>query len=191
MTDIWIVGWFTWFLASHWLEPLAVLFKRRIAKGVNSMKKSFPLVLFLLLAAASFLALPNSAAAQDDPPGRVARLNYIQGAVSFQPAGEQEWVEANINRPLTTGDNLWADKDSRGEVHIGSTAIRLSSETGISFLNIDDRTVQIQLAQGTIEVHVRRLEAGNAFEIDTPNLAFTLTRAGEYRIETSPNGGQT
>ena len=24
---------------------------------------------------------------QPDPPGRVARLNYIQGSVSFQPAG--------------------------------------------------------------------------------------------------------
>jgi len=155
------------------------------------MKKLFSLLPLLLFAAALFLSLPNSSAAQDDPPGRVARLNYIQGSVSFQPAGEQEWVEADRNRPLSTGDNLWADKDSRGEVHIGSTAIRLSSETGISFLNIDDRTVQIQLAQGTIEVHVRRLEAGNAFEIDTPNLAFTLTRAGEFRIETDPTGGQT
>jgi len=57
-------------------------------------------------------------------------------------------VQANPNRPLTTGDNLWTDRNSRGELHIGSTAIRLSSETGISFLNLDDRTVQIQLAQG-------------------------------------------
>ncbi|MGA8222776.1 MAG: DUF6600 domain-containing protein [Candidatus Acidiferrales bacterium] len=191
MSDTSIILWFSWFLMTHWLEAQTVLFKERISKGVNSMKKSFPLIMLLFLAAAVFLALPNSAAAQDDPPGRVARLNYIQGSVSFQPAGEQDWVDADRNRPLTTGDNLWADVNSRGEVHIGSTAIRLASETGISFLNIDDRTVQIQLAQGTIEVHVRRLEAGNAFEIDTPNLAFTLTRAGKYRIQTDPNGGQT
>jgi len=58
-------------------------------------------------------------------------------------------------------------------------------------LNLDDRTVQIQLAQGTIEVHLRRYEPGNAVEIDTPNLAFTLTNAGEYRIETDPNGDST
>ncbi|HWZ56683.1 MAG TPA: DUF6600 domain-containing protein, partial [Verrucomicrobiae bacterium] len=83
------------------------------------------------------------------------------------------------------------DKDSLGEVHVGSLAIRMASETGISFLNLDDRTVQIQLAQGTIEVHLRRYEPGNAVEIDTPNLAFTLTNAGEYRIETDPNGDST
>ncbi len=51
--------------------------------------------------------------------------------------------------------------------------------------------MQLQLAQGTIEVHVRRLEPGNAFEIDTPNLAFTLAASGEYRIQTNPDGNST
>ncbi|MFZ0980206.1 MAG: DUF6600 domain-containing protein [Candidatus Acidiferrales bacterium] len=147
-------------------------------------------VLFLAIALIS--AFPGSAAAQDqDPPGRVARLNYIQGSVSYQVSGGQDWVQADPNRPLTTGDNLWADKDSRGEIHIGSTAIRMSSETGISFLTLDDRTTQLQLAQGTIEVHLRILPSGDAFEVDTPNLALTLTQPGEYRIETDPNGGST
>jgi len=156
------------------------------------MRKAASLFTLLLLALCLFSAFPNRAAAQDaDPPGRVARLNYIQGSVSYQVSGDQDWVQADPNRPLTTGDNLWADKDSRGEVHIGSTAIRMSSETGISFLTLDDRTTQIQLAQGTIEVHLRILPSGDAFEVDTPNLALTLTRAGEYRVETDPNGGST
>jgi hypothetical protein len=173
-------------------------------EGVRLMTKKLSLVLFLMLMASMLFALPQNAEAQDqdpsqaqvqaqvvDPPTRVARLNYVQGSVSFQLAGEQDWIEADINRPLTTGDNVWADKDSRGEIHVGATSIRLSSETGISFLNLDDRTVQLQLAQGTIEVHVRRLEPGNAFEIDTPNLAFTLAASGEYRIQTDPDGNST
>ncbi len=136
------------------------------------MRKAGLLLTFLFFSIGLVSAFPNSAAAQDaDPPGRVARLNYIQGSVSYQVSGDQDWVQADPNRPLTTGDNLWADKDSRGEVHIGSTAIRMSSETGISFLTLDDRTTQLQLAQGTIEVHLRILPSGDAFEIDTPNLA--------------------
>jgi hypothetical protein len=126
-----------------------------------------------------------------DPPGRVARISYLSGAVSFQPNGEQDWIDANSNRPLTTGDNLWVDKDSIAEVHIGSTAIRLANESGISILNLDDRTAQIQVAQGTIEVHLRRLSGGDAWEFDTPNLAFTLTQAGEYLIQTDPNANST
>jgi len=156
------------------------------------MRKLGSVVGLTLFLAGLFASLPTSTAAQDqDPPGRVARLNYIQGSVSYQVSGDQDWVQADQNRPLTAGDNLWVDKDSRGEVHIGSTAIRMDSETGISFLTLDDRTVQLQLAQGTIEVHLRDLEGGDAFEIDTPNLALTLTRSGEYRVQTDPNGGST
>ena len=155
------------------------------------MRKIGTLLTLTLFGALAFAAFSSSVAAQDDPPDRVARLNYIQGSVSYQVSGDQDWVQADPNRPLTTGDNLWADKDSRGEVHIGSTAIRLSSETGISFLTLDDRTVQLQLAQGTIEVHLRNQSPDDAFEIDTPNLAFTLTQSGEYRIQTDPNGSST
>lgn len=146
-------------------------------KGRPTMRKSIYSFLFLILSAGLLLAFSKPAMADDDPPGRVARLNYMQGSVSFQPGGETDWVQANPNRPLTTGDNLWVDRNSRGELHIDSTAIRLSGETGISFLNLDDRTVQIQLAQGTLSVHLRRLDGGDAFEIDTPNLAFTLAAA--------------
>jgi hypothetical protein len=156
------------------------------------MRKLSSLFTLAFILTALLAILPKSATAQDaDPPGRVARLNYIQGSVSYQVSGDTTWVDADTNRPLTAGDNLWADKDSRGEVHIGSTAIRLSSETGISFLTLDDRTVQIQLAQGTIEVHLRHHVAGDAFEIDTPNLALTLTKSGEYRIDTDPNANST
>src|SRR5450432_667037 len=113
------------------------------------------LLAFLLLALGIFLGTPRDASAQDaDPPTRVARLNYIQGSISYQPGGDaanQAWVAADPNRPLTTGDSLWADQTTHGEIHIGSTAIRMESMTGISFLNLDDSTVQLQLIQGAIQ----------------------------------------
>jgi uncharacterized protein DUF6600 len=155
------------------------------------MRKTILLFPVLILLAGFLFAFSSPALADDDPPGRVARLNYIQGSLSFQPGGETDWTQANPNRPLTIGDNLWADRNSRGELHIGSSTIRIGSETGITFLNLDDRTVQIQLAQGSLNVHVRRLEGGDAFEIDTPNLAFTLERAGDYRVDVDPNGNAT
>ena len=88
---------------------------------------------------------------QDDPPSRVARLGYMEGSVSFQPAGESDWVQAVANRPMTTGDKLWADKDSRAELQLGSAVIRLNANTGFSFLNLDDHTVQIQLTSGSTQ----------------------------------------
>jgi hypothetical protein len=148
--------------------------------------------LLSLIALVLFLALPGiSAADDDDPPGRVARLNLIQGSVSFQPAGTQDWVEANPNRPLTTGDQLWADQDSRGELHIGSTAIRISDHTGLSFLNLTDNVVQIQVAQGTADFRIVHMYDNETYEIDTANLAFTILRPGEYRVDVNQDGTQS
>jgi hypothetical protein len=133
----------------------------------------------------------RSASAYDDPPIRVARLNYVEGRVSFQPGGESDWGWATLNRPMTTGDSLWTGDRSRAEMHIGSTAIRVGGQTSVSFLNLDDRTVQIQLNSGTIDVRVRNLYRDDVFEVDTPNLAFTLLRRGDYRITVDPDGSFT
>jgi len=73
------------------------------------------------------LTFPVAASADDDPPGRVARIRYLQGSVSFQPAGESDWVSAVTNRPMTTGDQLWADAGSRAEVQLGSATIRVDA----------------------------------------------------------------
>ena len=154
--------------------------------------------------ALSIVILPTRAAAQyvgqeqdqqnqpqdqrDDPPSRVARLGYMEGSVSFQPAGEPDWVQAVANRPMTTGDKLWADKDSRAELQLGSAVIRLNANTGFSFLNLDDNTAQIQLTSGSINLRVRRLDQNDVYEIDTPNLAFTVSQPGSYRVEASEDG---
>ncbi len=139
------------------------------------------------------IALPTRSAAQDqdDPPGRVARLGYLQGSVSFEPAGETDWVGAVPNRPMTTGDQLWTDEASRAEVQLGSAVIRMAPFTGFSFLNLDDNTVQIQLTSGAINVTVRRLGEDDDFEIDTPNQAFTVTQPGHYRVEVGADGNST
>jgi len=57
----------------------------------------------------SLLMLGVAVADEGDPPGRVARLSYVQGSVSLEPAGQQDWVGAEINRPVTTNDKLWSD----------------------------------------------------------------------------------
>jgi hypothetical protein len=149
------------------------------------------LTLSLVLFACNAFLQRAAAQDQDDPPGRVARLGYMQGSVSFQPAGESDWVEAVRNRPLTVGDKIWADRDSRAELSLGDAVIDLNANTGISFLNLDDRTIQIQLSSGSVNVRVRHLDRDDVFEIDTPNLAFSVYQPGRYRLDASEDGKYT
>lgn len=126
-----------------------------------------------------------------DPPSRVARLDYIEGSVSFQPGGANDWMDAELNRPLITGDNLWTDKNSRAEVHIGASALRLGAQTGITLLEVSDQAVQIRLAQGSLILSVPRLDASDSYEVDTPNMAFVPMQAGDYRIDVDQAGDHT
>src|SRR6202171_1111326 len=159
----------------------------------SDMRKKVLNILSLLgLALAVALFVPHrAAAADDDPPSRVARLSYISGNVSFEPAGTEDWVSAVVNRPITTGDKVWSDNGGRAELHMGSAAIRLSSNTGFSFLNLDDRTTQIRITEGVINVLLRRLDQDENFEIDTPNLAFSILREGDYKIDVNEAGDTT
>ena len=152
-------------------------------------------------AAASMLALlqlPALAQVQPppgtaiDPPGRVARLNLIEGPVSFAPApsGDENdnsaWTQAQLNRPLTAGDRLWTDQRARSELHIGSTTVRMNAQTSLDFLALDDNTTQLRLAQGTANLRVRNMYPGQRLEVDTPNLAFVVSQPGDYRLDVNP-----
>jgi len=167
--------------------------KPRNSGEFSAMRKhalKFVTLLAILLAAA-FLLPQRAAADDDDPPGRVARLSHTDGSVSFEPAGTEDWVSVVINRPLTTGDKLWADKNSRAELQLGNASIRMGSNTGFSFLDLNDNIAQVQLTDGTLHIRVRRLERDEQFEVDTPNLAFSILRPGIYKINVNEAGDTT
>ncbi len=132
--------------------------------------------------------------AQDDsqnPPSRVARISYLDGSVSMQPGGTGDWGSAALNRPVTIGDKLWSDQNSRMELQAGEANIHLGSMTALSFLNLDENITQMRLAEGQLNFRVRELRQGDVYEVDTPNVAFTVREAGAFRINVSENGDST
>ena len=157
--------------------------------ATNTRRRNAPGGLVLLAVCACALA---SARADDaDPSARVARVSDVEGAISLEPAGMQEWTAATVNRPLTTGDRLWADQASRAELDLGAAAVRLGARTAFAFLNLDDNTAQMQLTAGTLIVRVRDMWANQIYEIDTPNVAVTLQQPGDYRVDVSDAGDTT
>jgi hypothetical protein len=146
------------------------------------VRMSSLLALFLALAALGAFA---------DPPSRAVRIKYISGPVSIQPGGVNDWVAAVVNRPLTTSDRVWTDKEARAELHLGSAALRMNAETSLTLTNVSDDIVQIELDQGTLNLHIRHLFGGETYEIDTPNQAFTILKAGDYRFDVDSNADTT
>jgi hypothetical protein len=154
-------------------------------------KTSLRVLAALSLSVVLGLARAQDADSYEDPPDRAARLSYLSGDVSMQPAGEQDWAPAILNRPLTTGDKLWTERAARAEIQVGPADVRLGDDTGFSFLNVDDDTIQMRMTAGVVYVNVRALEGNDHIEIDTPNLALTVLRPGSYRVEVNDAGDTT
>ena len=131
-------------------------------------------------------------AADADPPAVVGRLNYISGTVSFAPAqADEDWSAAELNRPITTGDRLWSDTRGRAEMHVGSLAIRMGAQTSLDVLALDERTLQLRLAQGSMNLRVRRLASDKLLEIATPSGAVVVKQPGSSRINVDPSAAAT
>src|SRR5580700_1297047 len=92
---------------------------------------------------------------------------------------------------MTVGDKIWTDKDSRAELQTGVVSIHLGSMTALSFLNLDQNITQMRLAEGSINFRVKEIREGDTYEVDTPNLVFTITQAGAFRIDVNENGDNT
>jgi hypothetical protein len=129
--------------------------------------------------------------AQTDPPARVASLSHIEGSVALARAGETEWTDAVLNRPITRGDRVWTDPGSRAEVHLGSAVLHMDGQSFVDITALDDQALQASLNEGSVNARVRELAAGENFEIDTPQLAFRASQPGDYRVDVDPARGTT
>ncbi|SEJ45569.1 DUF6600 domain-containing protein [Frateuria terrea] len=145
----------------------------------------------LLLCAAGVLPAQAAADTAGDPPDRVARLSYMEGDVGLLPSGAQDWGEAGINRPLTTGDRLSSSTGARAELELDGAALRLDGGTDVGFLQLDDQLAQLELTQGTLSLTVRQLDEGQSYEIDTPTVALVVDHPGSFRVDVGADGQAT
>src|SRR5262249_59686899 len=74
---------------------------------------------------------------------------------------------------------------------VGRGSLGRNAETSLALTNVGDEIVQVELDQGTLNIHIRHLFGDETYEIDTPNQAFTIMKAGDYRFDVDPNADTT
>ena len=121
--------------------------------------------------------------AQGEPPGRVGRLAFTNGTVSFHDDEQSGWTPAVINTPLTTGDGIWTEPNARSEISLAGTRIRMEGATQLDMLALDDTQTRLQLAQGRIDVKSVAMDANQPYEIVTPRGTVKLLQQGDYYVE--------
>jgi hypothetical protein len=117
-----------------------------------------------------------------DPPARIARVSYVTGEASIRHGTSSEWMAFLVNYPVTTGDELWTDAGARAELHVGSTALRLSERTALRVMLLEDDRIVLSLTQGEIALRVRSLDASDQMQVETPSGTISVMQPGDYRI---------
>src|SRR5258705_12143163 len=138
---------------------------RRPETGETNMKATFAgksrAVLLMCLSGLLLLIAPKARADEGDPPSRVGRISYLDGNVSFQPTGTEDWAAAAKNRPVTVGDKLWTDQDSRAELQAGEAAPHLGRMTAPFFLNMEENIPQKPINEGGVKFRPRDFREGD------------------------------
>jgi|FEC22Drversion2_1045045.scaffolds.fasta_scaffold00263_51 FecR protein len=131
----------------------------------------------------STVLICSSAWAQTEPPGRVGRLAFTNGTVSFHDNQQSSWIPAAVNTPITSGNALWTEPNARSEVSLAGTRIRMEGGTELDVLALDDSQTRLQLPQGRIDVKSVAMDANQPYEIATPRGTIKLLQQGDYYVE--------
>jgi hypothetical protein len=149
----------------------------------------FPFSRFLPAAAAISLALASilSWAQDDDPPQQAGRLSIVNGNVSIQPAGAQDWGQAYLNYPLGPGDRIFTDSDGRAEIQVGRTYVRVGPNSDVTFVDFSNDAITFGAAQGALHVRTRGLWQGQSLYVQTPSGSSTVTGPADFKVEVYPD----
>ena len=153
-----------------------------------------------LCAAPLAALLTLSSLASAEPPSRVGRLSFMQGDVSFFMDRDEGWRRAQLNFPVSSENSLWTENGGRAEVRIGASALRIDDRSILDFVRIEDDQTLAFLQRGTLNLRIRtddggdrseRRNDGDTFRIETREGQFVFSRNGRYRIDASPEAGES
>jgi hypothetical protein len=155
---------------------------------------------------ALFVTALCSLALADGRIFRVARISLIEGEVSYQRANDSktDWFDATLNLPLDESDQLYSGPDGRAEIQLsGRNVVRIDRHTNLRFTQFNTGTVQFALPIGVAYFRVDSLDKRQFhvvdandpgandpvyFEVDTPTVAVTFVKEGNYRINVRDDG---
>jgi Family of unknown function (DUF6600) len=144
----------------------------------------------VLALCAALIASTSPARAQGDEDDALGfertppRLSFIDGDVSFWRSGAEDWTEARVNIALAAGDELYTDEGANLELQVGARSfVRAGETTQLGLTSLEPDFLQLRVTTGHVSLDLRSLKAGQTFELDTPNAAFSVEHSGYYRVE--------
>ena len=127
-----------------------------------------------------------------------ARIQRVDGEVAFNDSlpnsnatdTNVEWIAATPNQPFSVGDRIYARNNSHASLAFsGRNFARLSPNTSLDVVSLEDRRTQLALRDGSAMFEVGYLAPNELFEVATPQGAVNFDQPGLYNVGFDNNGG--
>src|SRR5438128_6829099 len=125
-----------------------------------------------------------------------ARIERVDGQVavnhSLDNNSNQQWFAANVNSPVSVGDRVYTQENSRTEIAFtGRNFATADPNTSLDILDLTNQRTQVALREGSALFDVGSLNSGQLFEVATPCGAVDPQEPGTYRIGLDNSGNAT
>jgi hypothetical protein len=145
--------------------------------------------------AALLLAVAAPLLADTPPPARVGRVGFVDGEVSFYADRNDGWQRARVNFPVTSRNSIWTNGVGRAEIRVGASAFRISDESILDVVRLDDARSDLFLQRGSLNVRLRSYRGDEEYRdnvrIETSEGVVQLQMNGRYRIDSSAQRDET
>jgi len=127
-----------------------------------------------------------------------ARIQRVDGEVAFSDSlpnsnatdTNVEWIAATPNQPFSVGDRIYTRNNSHASLAFsGRNFARLSPNTSLDVVSLEDRRTQLALRDGSAMFEVGYLAPNELFEVATPQGAINFDQPGLYNVGFDNNGG--
>jgi hypothetical protein len=152
---------------------------------------SFARTLLMTGALAGMALAATPSHAQDDAPPRAARLAHLQGNVSIQSNGQDNWGQASENMPIGAGDRVYTDQQAQGELQVGQVRAYFAANSDITLVNANQQGIELGIAQGSSHIFSDGFPQDQSLFVSTPNGGLTIAGRAEFRLDVYPDQQST
>lgn len=111
-----------------------------------------------------------------------AWIALVQGDVGIAQ-GANGAMRAWQGQRLGDNDALWTGPGGYASVNVAPGTLRVGPNTRLEMTRLGAQLTQLRLTQGSVELRLAALGAGQQVQVDTPNLAFVSAQPGAHALQ--------
>lgn len=118
----------------------------------------------------------------------VIHVISYEGDVALKREESDDWIEIDLNMPVTENDQIWVSSKSKLELRTwNGSFIRLNEYTSMDILYLSKRVSQFFSEGGDIYVNYKS-ELNSFLQFDTPSITIMAYDNAKFRIEVFDDG---